>query len=299
MPTVLRMGTVTALFVAVAAAGHVLNGGSPAGTVPSAAVASVAVPVTDVVPTVGLLPDEEPARDPGLRLAQGEDCPITMSATRRGAGLARLAVSAPCRAGERLTIQHDALSFTLVLGPGGLADVEVPALTVDAAFFGFFDDAAGAMAELRMPEIARYERAGIMWEGPEALGLHASEFGADFGEGGYVWSGAPQTASRAMAGQGGFITRLGDGVGEAAQIAEVYSYPAAAGGRAGSVEIAFEAAYDEEACGRDVTATAFRAGGSGVALMPLSVTLPDCDTAQGGGFVQLNGMLEPITLATD
>ena len=301
MPNVLRMSTVTGFFVAVAAIGHLANGGSPAGSVPAAAVASVPAVVTDVMPTVGTLPEEEgpAARDPALRLVQGEDCPITMSATRRGAGLARLAVSAPCRAGERLTIQHDALSFTLTLDAAGRADVEVPALTVDAAFFGFFDGAAGTMAELRMPEVSRYERAGVMWEGEGGLGVHASEFGAGFGTEGYVWSGAPQSASRAMAGQGGFITRLGDGAGPNAQVVEVYSYPAASGRREGSVEIAFEAAYGAEACGRDVTATAFRAGEEGVALVPVSLTLPDCDTAQAGGFVQLNGMLDPITLAAD
>ena len=290
MISVLRLGSATALFMTAAIVGHLLNG--PAATAGTSSL------LTDIAQTRGTV---EFPNDSALRVlpAQADGCPVEMTASARGAALVRLSVDAPCRAGERLTVQHEALSFTVTLDDDGRAASEVPALAADAVFFAFFDDTEGAMAEIRMPEVILFERAGLMWEGEGGLSLHASEYGAAFGEQGYVWSGSPRSSTRAILGDGGFLTRLGDGLGEGAQMAEVYTFPAGTAPQAGTVELDVEASYGPGACGRDAVATAFRARGTEVSLTPVTVTLPDCDTARQGGFVRLNQALEPITLVGD
>lgn len=315
MSAFLRLGGAITLFVAVAASGHVINA-PEAGAEPTAhemlasldapapltevtrtvgVLASAPLPITDVTPTLGR-DLEAPGRGPADRLMPVQGCEATMTAAPRGGAMALLAISAPCRAGERLTVQHDALSFTVALDASGRASAEVPALSVDAVFFAFFEDASGAMAEVRLPDVALYERAGVMWQGEAGMGLHASENGAAFGAEGYVWAGSPADAARAVLGQGGFLTRLGDGAGEGAQRAEIYTIPRAAAPEAGSVELAVEAAYGPEACGTAVTGTVFRMGQDGVSLSPVSLALPDCDSTEASGFVQLPGAIEPITL---
>lgn len=319
MSAFLRLGGAATLFVAVAATGHVIN--APTAGEPSAGqvlaaldapapltevtrtlgtLASAPLPITDVTPTLGReMPASAPAtvRAPADRMLSVQGCEASMTASPRGGAMALLAISAPCRAGERLTIQHDALSFTIRLDASGAASAEVPALSVDAVFFAFFDDASGAMAELRLPDVALYERAGIMWQGDAQLGLHASENGAPFGAEGYVWSGAPGRPARAVLGRGGFLVRLGDGAGDDAQTAEIYTVPMAVAPEAGTVEIAVEAAYGPEACGAPVSGTVLRTQeDGGVGLAPVSLALPDCDSVAAPGFVQLPGAARPITL---
>ncbi|KKK94445.1 hypothetical protein LCGC14_2682800, partial [marine sediment metagenome] len=129
-----------------------------------------------------------------------------------------------------------------------------------------------------------------------ATELHAREFGADYGDAGHVWSGAPRDMTAAVLGEGGFMTRNGDTDTSDPLMAEVYSFPVAAAGQEGDVALSVEAEVSEANCGLEIEAQALELRGSDqVKTQNLTLAVPDCDAV--GNFLVLNNLLQDLKVA--
>lgn len=227
---------------------------------------------------------------------QADRCEAALDAAVGRAALVTLTLSAPCQPETQVTLHHQGMMFTLTTDGDGRAEAEVPALDVAAIFIASFPDGAGAVAAAEVPALANFDRAVLQWQGEAALQLHAREFGAGYGEAGHVWLASARAADEAIAGEGGFLTRLGDGTGPAPLFAEVYTFPTAAIRRGGDVVLTVEAEITEATCGREVTAQSIQIRPDAAPkALDLTMTLPGCDAV--GDFVVLNTMLEDLTLA--
>lgn len=223
-------------------------------------------------------------------------CDPDFSAVPAGDGTVRLSLSLPCATAGPVTLAHEGLRFTLVRPADGQISVRLPALTPVARFTVTLDGGARFETEVQVPEAAAYEHVALQWQAGAGMQLHAFEFGADYGAPGHVWADAPKSAEAAMRSGGGYLTRLGDGDGPGALLAEIYSFPRALAEREGVVRINIEAEVSAANCGRDVTATALQPGADG-RLHPAEVVLamPGCDAV--GEYLVLKNLLRDLKLA--
>jgi hypothetical protein len=266
----------------VSSAGLSMLGGLPGPLDVAAMVTGLAAEAATLLPT----PVAAPLVD---------DCVIMLDAAVGQAAMVLLTLSAPCQPQTRVTLHHQGMMFSLSTDAAGKAEVEVPALDEAAIFIASFPDGGGAVAAADVPALANYDRAVLQWQGDAALQLHAREFGAGYGEAGHVWLASDRAAEHAIAGDGGFLTRLGDGSGPAALHAEVYTFPSATIRRGGEVLLTVEAEITHATCDREISAQSIQIRpDTAPAALDLAMTLPGCDAV--GDFVVLNTMLENLTL---
>ncbi|SIO19326.1 hypothetical protein [Vannielia litorea] len=236
-------------------------------------------------------PAPRSAPAPATEEAAGE-CALKLDARSGEAAMVRLSLSAPCNPGEPITFKHGPLTFTEVTDNEGMLAVDVPALAAKAAFEARLDTGERAMALTLVPGFDAYRRTALSWEGTGGIALHAFENGADYDTEGHVDAKAPAAPARALAGEGGYLTLLGAADVPGARMAEVYSYPKAAGG---SVHINVEAEVTADNCGRELSAKVLTEGTKGFAAQSLSVTMPGCDTV--GEYLVFSNILPDIRLA--
>lgn len=245
--------------------------------------------MADILPEVlPIAPSEpvalEPVCDPGL------------TATLGAAAMVELTLSAPCSPDAAVVIHHQGMMFTVVTDAAGFASVTVPALTAVSVFVAEFSGGTGAAVSITVPDLANFDRAVLQWQGQGGMELHALEFGAANTDDGHVWAGAARDAAVALAGTGGFMTRLGDDSAETALIAEVYTFPTGSALHDGTIDLSVEAEVTAANCGRDVTAQSIQiVPGTDNAVVDLTMTMPTCDAV--GEFLVLNNMFQDLTLA--
>ena len=242
------------------------------------------------------LPESLP-EPPSEPIAMDPVCDAKLTATVAAAAMVDLNLTAPCSPNAAVVIHHQGMMFTILTDSAGAAQVSVPALAEGSIFVAELANGNGAAASLIVPELADFDRAVLQWQGAGGLELHALEFGASYDEAGHVWSGAARDAAVAMAGEGGFITRLGDVRAENALIAEVYTFPSGTSARDGAVDLSVEAEVTAANCGRDVAAQSIQIiPGSPPEVVDLTMTMPDCVAV--GEFLVLNNMLQDLTIAS-
>ena len=245
--------------------------------------------ISDALPEVLPAAPSEPV---ALELA----CDASLTATLAAAAMVDLTLSAPCSPDAAVVIHHQGMMFTIVTDAAGLARVTVPALTEVSAFVAELSGGTGAATSITVPDLANFGRAVLQWRGQGGMELHALEFGADYNDKGHVWAGAARDAAVAIAGTGGFITRLGDDSAESALIAEVYTFPTGSALNDGTVDLSVEAEVTAANCGRDVMAQSIQiVPGKDNAVVDLTMTMPACDAV--GEFLVLNNMFQDLTLA--
>lgn len=247
--------------------------------------------LTDALPeTLPVPPSEVVALEPV--------CDATLTATAAPAAMVDLSLSAPCSPEAAVVIHHQGMMFTILTDSAGLAQVSVPALAEGSVFVAELANGKGAAASIIVPELAGFDRAVLQWQGAGGMELHALEFGASYADAGHVWSGAARDAATALAGEGGFITRLGDDRAENALIAEVYTFPSGTTARDGTVDLSVEAEVTAANCGRDVAAQSIQIiPGTPPSVVDLTMTMPDC--ASVGEFLVLDTMLQDLTVAAN
>lgn len=237
---------------------------------------------------VGALPQEE---DTPLL-----NCDAELKATPAAAAMVDLTLSAPCLTGERVTIHHNGLKFTEIVGDDGALHLTVPALVEQAMFVVAFTNGDGAVARTEVSSLAFYDRVAVQWTGDSGLQLHAREYGADYGTDGHVWWGHPRDITAIVDGQGGFMTRLGNAALPEASMVEVYTFPSGTSQTEGSIVISLEAEVTETNCSNPVAAKTFEILDSGeLRVQEISMSLPDCDAT--GEFLVLKNLLEDLTIA--
>lgn len=247
--------------------------------------------LTDAMPESLPVPPSDP-------VALEPVCDAALTATAAPAAMVDLLLSAPCSPDAAVVIHHQGMMFTVLTDSAGIAQVSVPALAEGSVFVAELANGQGAAASLIVPELAGFDRAVLQWQGAGGMELHALEFGASYTDAGHVWSGAARDAAAAMAGEGGFITRLGDDRAENALIAEVYTFPSGTTARDGTVDLSVEAEVTAANCGRDVAAQSIQIiPNSPPAVVDLTMTMPDC--AAVGEFLVLNNMLQDLTVASN
>lgn len=246
-------------------------------------------PLAEVEPELALTPEA---------LISGQaplSCAPQMVATAAPAAIALLDLYAPCHANARLTIHHQGMMFTTVTDSDGAAQLDVPALSEVSVFIAEFADGQGAVTTLVLPEVNDYNRAVLLWQSNAALGIHAREFGAEYGSSGHVWLGANRSASAIENGEG-FMIRLGDETMLNPQVAEIYTFPEGAM-QDGRVELSVEAEVTPENCGRNIAAQSIQiVPGADPFALDLTMTMPSCDAV--GDFVVLTSMFSDLEVAS-
>lgn len=223
-------------------------------------------------------------------------CDVTAEARPVAAAMVNLSLDAACLPDERLTVHHNGMIFTETTDAEGQLEVSVPALAEEAVFILAFGNGDGAVAQTSVPEFAEYDRVVLQWKGAAGFEIHAREFGADYGDDGHVWQGAPRDMTAGVTGEGGFLTRHGNTDAPEPLMAEVYSFPAAAVAREGDVALSVEAEVSAENCGLEIEAQALELrGADGVVTRNLTLAVPSCDAV--GNFLVLNNLLQDLKIA--
>ncbi|MBD3665281.1 hypothetical protein [Sulfitobacter aestuariivivens] len=223
-------------------------------------------------------------------------CEITANARPMAAAMVNLTLDASCLPEERVTVHHNGMIFTEVTSKIGTLDIAVPALTKEAVFILAFSNGEGAVAQTTVEDLVDFDRVVLQWKGDTGFQIHALEFGADYGGNGHIWEGAPGEMADAVTGSNGIITRHGDSAAPEALVAEAYTFPKAASGRAGTVALSVETEVSSVNCGLELEAQTIEiANGNDVKTRNLSLPVPECDSV--GDFLVLNNLLEDLKVA--
>ena len=225
-------------------------------------------------------------------------CNATLTAVPEDAAMVSLYLAAPCHSGQDFVLRHEALEFTSRTDSEGVASLSVPALAIDATFTALFSNVAHARVSVEVPDVRIYDRAILQWSGQYNLQLHALEGGASIGDPGHVWSASVHSADHAIAGERGFVLRLGVGDADTPRMAEVYTYPAGLTRDEASTVLQLSVAVTESNCGREVDTTTIQtAMGGKLVTRNVSAGLPSCE-AVGEGVV-FKDKFEDLTIASN
>jgi hypothetical protein len=243
---------------------------------------------------------EEPA---GIALpdspeASGFDCDADMTARPAAGAMIAIDLTAPCHGSERVTLHHNGLMITDLIQPDGTLQLEIPALAEQALVIASFLDGSGAVAQTEVTSVPFYDRVVVQWRGDAGLHLHAREFDAQYFTDGHVWHGADTDPSRAMAGDGGFLTTLGHLDAPDALMAEVYTFPTGMTDASGTVVLTVEAEIQTSNCNTVVEAQTLEIrNGRDLRSKELTIDVPSCETV--GDFLMLKNIVEDLTIAAN
>lgn len=224
-------------------------------------------------------------------------CAITASARPVAAAMVNLTLSAPCLPGERVTVHHSGLLFHQSTDAQGAFDISVPAMAQEAVFIVAFSNGEGAVAQTAVDELADFDRVALQWKGDTGFGLHALEFGADYGSEGHVFAGAMRSMAVAVTGEGGFMSRLGDENVPDGLLAEVYTFPTGVTSNSGAIDLSVETEVADNNCGLEIEAQTLQtSSGFDITTKDLTLSVPDCDAA--GNFLVLKNLFEDLKVAS-
>ena len=262
---------------------------------PTVAAIAIAQPEPAIVPAVAVV---TAPMAPLLELAAFDTsikdvCAPSLIASVAPAAMVNLRFSASCAPNEVITFHHQGMIFTVQSDVNGIAQVVVPALADQAVFMAELAGTLGSIAMVTVPDVAQFDRAVLQWQGNTGLQLHAREFGAGTNTDGHVWE---NTAGQTQAGSGGYMVQLGDVLGDAAAVAQVYTYPSGNSLAQGSIDLTVEVEVTDRNCGQNIAAQSMQFSPQGsMTALDLEVTFPACDAV--GEYLVLNNMLADLTLA--
>lgn len=235
-----------------------------------------------------------PREEPSPRFG----CEIKLHAVGVEAAMVDLALDAACKPNAQFTVHHSGMMFSAVTDADGLSGLTVPALSEEAMFIVSFASGGSALTSVQVENFGDYDRAVVQWNGPTGLQIHALEYDATYDEPGHIWEGAAHDLSRAIAGEGGFLTLLGDPALFTPHLAQVYTFPSGTAARAGIIDLSLEAVVTEDTCGRDVEAQVLqKTGEDSMIARDLSLAMPDCDAV--GDFLVLKNMFDNLNIASN
>ncbi|SDY35187.1 hypothetical protein SAMN05444004_101212 [Jannaschia faecimaris] len=247
------------------------------------AVADPTPPPTPVAPAELTISDAEiEAQAPVVSV----DCDVAATATARAGAIIALKILAPCDAGSRVDIFQGDLQTAFTLDSDGGIDLELPALSAAATVAVVVEDHPPVSLLTEVRDMGDYNRAVLYWQGNLGLEMHAFEDAAAiYGSEAHVSQLKPRDAARALTGNGGYMTILGDADLAQANVALVYTAPAA---QAATVSI--EAPILAENCGQKVVAgTIFIPADDTTRTQDLMLTLPTCEAE--GDYVMLGNLM--------
>ena len=191
-----------------------------------------------------------------------------------------------------VVLRHNGVQVTAKTNAAGKLYQRLPALDKKAQVSVSFDGDI-ITSTVDVPDADRYQHVAIVWQGTQTLQMHAFEFGAKRNQFGHVWAGAPKSPQRATRGNGGFMTRLGDGSGTSAQI---YSFPAGLSENRGVIRLVVEADVTPANCGQQIDAIALQTSPlGGIDTTEVALKMPQCDGV--GQVVRLQNLFQDMRLA--
>jgi len=244
--------------------------------------------------TVHLEGQEQANRDqlPEAAFSGQVDCAVSAQASSEPKAIVSLTFSAPCNSSERVTIHHSGLMFTETTDSGGALSMQVPALVENAVYIIELESGSGAVATTSVSDLDEVHRVALQWTGRGGFEIHAREFGADYGQGGHVWSGADAV------GRASQVQRLGDAQQLMPRMVEVYSFARDMTETSGTVALSIEAEISSSNCGREISAqTLENSGGQGLRTRDLVLSMPNCNAI--GDFLVLNNLVEDLKIAAN
>lgn len=223
-------------------------------------------------------------------------CKPVLTANSAPGAMIDVQLTTPCNGNSRITVQHGPLSFADVTDADGNYSVSVPALQKEAKVDVTFEGGDRVSTKALVLTVDGYNRSALVWDGQPGLHVRAFEFGADYGDAGEVWAGAPRSPEHGVQALGGFLTQLGNPDVLNPKLAEVYSFPADRMTKDGVVRMIVEASVTDQTCGKVVVGNTIEVGTDGqMREVALELAMPDCDTA--GGFLVLKNLLQDMKIA--
>ncbi|MEO0822694.1 MAG: hypothetical protein AAF074_19975, partial [Pseudomonadota bacterium] len=203
-------------------------------------------PTQEVLPTEGVaIPDAqqdvsdgidgiEVARLPVTELA----CVVPPSVTLdvRPAGETVLLIASPCHADSVAELKYQKMAFGVPIDRSGRGSIKMFGFETSAVAMLSFADGEELDFDVPFTGVQRVERVALSWDDPVLMNLHAFEFGAEEGEDGHIFPGAPRDWSVVRRRGGGYLTSFQpvEGVGEHVQI---YTHYIRRGGKSGVVKM--------------------------------------------------------------
>jgi len=222
------------------------------------------------------------------------ECEVGFTAMAAPGAMVDLTLEAPCYREQMVDIFHAGLRFTEKLDENGLMQVTLPAMEENAFFNAFFTDGQTESTDVLMLTVKDYQRTALFWKAGAGFSLYALEDGSVYGGEGHVSPQTPFEPLRATAGEGGFLTLLGQG--KAGYQVAIYSYPEMLLDTHSAPEISVEAEVQAENCGREISATLTRSTDTGaLEIAPLFLTVPGCETI--GEYLVLKNLPQKQTIA--
>ena len=252
-------------------------------------------PLTNMISRVSLLPIPAPKSEaPTVSVTS---CDIEFTATAMPAAFVTLSLNAPCMSNERVTINHEGMTFAALTDTKGQLELSVPALAQTAVFMISFSGNDMNVAETTVADVSEYNRVVLQWEGNTGFQLHAREFGAEYGSKGHVWRGSVVTDANLLAGAGGYLVPLGSRGIDRPIFAEVYTFPASMSASSGQIDLSVEAQVTPNNCGSEIEASTLETrGGAAMQSRNVSFSVPACDTV--GDYLVLNNVFEDLKIAS-
>lgn len=228
----------------------------------------------------------------------GLPCGLTVTTEVMPAAMVALDIIDPCQPNARVIIEHSGLNLTGQTDVMGILTIDIPAFESPAFFTVRMPDGVTASALAGLPDIASYYRVGVQWVENRELELHAMEFGATYGDPGHIWMNNPGTPDRAVTGQGGFVSHLGDASVDAPMMAEIYTFPRDTLDNDGTVRLTIEAPVTPVNCGQGTLARTLESDVDGsVSVIELTFTVPGCDAV--GDYLVLQNLLQDLRVAAN
>jgi hypothetical protein len=236
------------------------------------------------------------ATDGGATQSEVSACAATLETRPVAAAMVDLTLSVPCEPNARVTLHHNGMMVSEITDTNGRLVVQMPALSQTAVYMASLASGRSAMAKAEVTSLDVYDRVVVQWQGPGELQIHALEFGADYGDEGHVWIGAPRDIADAALGKGGFVTRHGRITGDQDLRAQVYTFPSGTSATMGDVALTVETEVSGENCGRQMEGQALQiTGGGALGVTELTVDMPGCEAI--GDFLVLKNLLQDLKIA--
>lgn len=240
-----------------------------------------------------------------LPAQDGRDaCGISLQAEVQPRALVALTLTGSCLPNETIVLHHSGLMVSLKTDSSGIAKIIVPALVKKAIFIATYDNGDGALTMIDVPDMARYKRIVLQWEGAKGVQLHAYKDGAGYGTEGHFWSQTGALDADKPDGDRGFFSLLGDAKLSDGFHAEIASFPAQKLLDTQAVSLSIETEITVENCGRTIagellmratdmksdTQSSHDSDSRGLTLF-----VPECDMV--GDFIVMKNVIENLNLS--
>lgn len=251
---------------------------NPVATTP-AAPAEVESPMVPATAPSATAETTEPAPE------MAQSCDVTFDLVSQPGAMIGLTVLAPCNPQERVVLWHAGLAVTAKTSSTGSLFTSLPALTEDATVEVRFASGERVAQSIQMPEAKDFRRFAVQWQDADAFQLHAFEGGAGYGQPGHY-----SAAFTGTAGQGSFVSILGDAATDLPLLAEVFTF-----GLGRSAEVVVEASVTETTCGRTIFGEMIAAEAGKVDIQDLTLAMPECEGL--GDILVLKNLMQDMKLA--